>query len=189
MFGEKNNVADYDLYFQEFGALIISTSLTILDQDFAIEEYIKKNELPVGYSCLYDAKFKFYTDYICKPSELISMITKNFDLDAKYVNSDMAIQYNSTQQENEKISKCISLANEIDTCLKLYSKTGLLYMCIRENNIYIKLTKYPMINILRSSGEKNMKNIVPETQLQCSFIFHHLEIFTRKRNIKKDIIH
>ena len=154
MFGEKNNVADYDLYFQEFGALIISTSLTILDQDFAIEEYIKKNELPVGYSCLYDAKFKFYTDYICKPSELISMITKNFDLDAKYVNSDMAIQYNSTQQENEKISKCISLANEIDTCLKLYSKTGLLYMCIRENNIYIKLTKYPMINILRSSGEK-----------------------------------
>lgn len=152
MFGIKSNTADYDFYFQDFGDLIISTSLTIPDQDFAIEEYIKKNEIPAGYSCLYDTKF--YTDYICKPSELISMITKNFDLDAKYVNSDIVIQYNSTQQENEKISKCISLTNEIDTGLKLYSKTGLLYMCIRENNIYIKLTEYPMINISRSYGEK-----------------------------------
>lgn len=152
MFGERNNVADYDFYFQDFGNLIISTSLTIPDQDFVIEEYIKENEILAGYSYIYDVKF--YIDYICKPSELISIITKNFDLDEKYVNSDIVIQYNSTQHENEKISKCISLANEIDTSLKFYSKTGLLYMCIKENNIYIKLTEYPMINISRSYEEK-----------------------------------
>lgn len=154
MLGVKNNIGDHDFLFQDFGDLMISTNQAIPDQNFTIEKYVKKNQGPGGDLCINTAEF--YIDCINKSSELINLIGKNFDLDIqmKYASSSITAQYKSTQWETEKIDKCISLATEIDTDLKLYSSTGILYIYITENGISIKLFKYSMINISKSYGSQ-----------------------------------
>ena len=115
---------------------------------------LKKNKGPGGDLCI--KAVEFYIECINKSSELINLINKNFDLDIKmkYAGSNITAQYKSTQWETEKINKCISLATEIDTGLKLYSPTGILYMNITENGISIKLFKYSMINISKPYGSQ-----------------------------------
>lgn len=154
MLGVKSNITGYDFLFQDFGDLMISTNQVIPDQNFIIEKYVKKNKGPGGDLCI--KAVEFYIDCINKSSELINLISKNFDLDIKmkYAGSNITAQYKSTQWENEKTNKCISLATEIDTSLKLYSPTGILYMNITENGISIKLFKYSMINISKPYGSQ-----------------------------------
>lgn len=186
MLGVKNNIVGHDFLFQDFGDLMISTSQAIPDQNFTIEKYVKKNKGPGGDLCINAAEF--YIDCINKSSELINLIGKNFDLDIqmKYAGSSITAQYQSIQWETEKINKCISLATEIDTDLKLYSSTGILYIYITENGISIKLFKYSMINISKSYGsQKYEKHYTGEPTTMQLYISPSGEIFQKAKYKKR----
>lgn len=185
MLGIKSNITGYDYLFQDFGDLIISTSQVIPDQNFTIEKYVKNNKRPGGDLCI--NAVEFYIDYINKSSELISLISKNFGLDVKikHADSNITAQYKSTQWETEKINKCIALATEIDTGLKIYSPTGILYIYITENGIYIKLFKYSMINISKSCRlQKYEKHYTGEHTTMQLYISPSGEIY-QKAKFKK----